>query len=177
MSAADVLSFLRAVGTDKPGAEAEILKWFGEFTDTPELGLDCGQFARFLASPCAPEGFGAEGVSEVSRYAEPLSADQLRTLRTYLISHMQQMRAANVDQYFNALTRGQNQLYPHQLRPVVERFEQRVLLDDEWRAVERALKTNRLVQCVTREELAAFIEGRQAPKTRYDINDEPLSEG
>lgn len=119
VSAADILGFLRAVGADKPGAEAEILKWFGEYTDAPERGLDCSQFAKFLASPSVPVSYAAEG-PETSAYAEPLSADQLRTLRTYFISHMQQMRAANVNQYFNALTRGQNQLYCHQLRPIVE---------------------------------------------------------
>lgn len=108
-------------------------------------------------------------------YAEPLSADQLRTLRTYFINHMQQMRASNVNQYFNALTRGQNQLYCHQLRPIVEQFEQRMLLDDEWKVIERAIKTNRLVQCVTRDELAAFIDGKSAPQTKYDINDEPVT--
>ena len=57
VSAADVLGFLRAIGTDKPGAEAEILKWFGEYTDTPELGLDCSQFAKFLASPSVPVNY------------------------------------------------------------------------------------------------------------------------
>lgn len=175
VTAADVLCFLRAVGTDKPGAEAEILKWFGEYTDAPERGLDCIQFAKFLASPSVPLSYNTEDSPETNVYSEPLSAEQLRTLRTYFINHMQQMRAANINQYFNALTRGQNQLYCHQLRPIVEQFEQRVLLDDEWRAVERAIKTNRLVQCVTRDELAAFIEGKSTPQTKYDINDEPLT--
>ncbi|CAL6103972.1 Conserved_hypothetical protein [Hexamita inflata] len=158
VSALDVSKFLQKRFVDTKNITMdEIITWFSQFTDTPQRGLDCTQFAQFLHY--VPPRIICQDVTFKYQYAERVTDEQLTNIRGYFVKHMAAL-GVNKRQYYNVVSGGKGMVYDQMLRAIVEQAEGRQLLDEEWKMIYSHIKTNKYVTNVTREELFDFMSGK-----------------